>query len=182
MPTLFVSETERQWARQFLASNCLSPEDVVVGVHPGASVARKRWPLERFAEVARTLGSRPGVRVLAFVDPTGYGAQLAEIPRVIAATVGLRQLIALIQETAFLICNDSGPMHIAAGLGVPTITIFGWRNPAFFPLGEGHDIFCIPSEDRGNVSPLPAGTNRVDQISVAQVLSAAERKLGGAVV
>jgi ADP-heptose:LPS heptosyltransferase len=58
---------------------------------------------------------------------------------VIAAKVSLRELIALIQRCEVLVCNDSGPMHIAGALGVPTVAVFGSGIQQWFaPLGEGH--------------------------------------------
>ena len=51
----------------------------------------------------------------------------------------LRELIALLPRCDVLVCNDSGPMHIAGALGVPTVAVFGSGIEQWFsPLGEGH--------------------------------------------
>jgi heptosyltransferase-2 len=177
-PALHVSEPEREWARDFIAAKGISPGEIVVGVHPGASVAVNRWPLERFMELATALASRPNVRVLNFVDPTGYGAALGGVPGVVSVKVGLRELMALTQQCAFLICNDSGPMHIAGALGVPTIAMFGWINRWLFPLGEGHELVRAARESapRGADSRTEARYG-VAEIPTSQVLEVAERKL-----
>jgi heptosyltransferase II len=177
-PTLHVSEPERVWARDFLAAKGISSGEIVVGVHPGASVAANRWPIERFMEVARALASRPGVRVLTFIDPAGYGAALGGVPGVVSVKVGLRELMALVQQCAFLICNDSGPMHVAGALGVPTIAMFGWINRWLFPLGEGHELVRAVREGapRGADS-RSAASYSVAEIPTSQVLEVAERKL-----
>lgn len=178
-PRLRVSESERAWAAEFLAAQGFPPRDLVIGVHPGASVPDKRWPVQGFCEVAAALTARPGTRVLAFVDPSGYGAPLGEIRGVATAQVGLRQLIALIQRCNLLVCNDSGPMHIAGGLGVPTVAIFGssvWR--WFAPLGRGHQILISRAEMVGPGYDQMTVPYDVSTIPPKDVLAAVERAFG----
>ena len=147
--TLNVTEAERRWATDFLAKNGVSPGKLLVGIHPGASVPEKRWPLARFADVAQTLTRIPDTNVLAFVAPDGYGEELSQIPGVITATVSLRELIALIQRCNVLVCNDSGPMHLAGALDVPTVSIFGSGISRWFsPLGSGHHLLTATRDDK----------------------------------
>src|SRR5207253_8091380 len=68
-PRLHVSETERDWAREYFRAKGISPTGTVIGVHPGASVPEKRWPLDRFREIVDALNPRENVRVIVFVDP-----------------------------------------------------------------------------------------------------------------
>src|SRR3954471_3838798 len=96
-PRLKVSEAERSWAMGFLEARGISTEDRVVGIHPGASIPEKRWPLERFAEVAGIIAAQPATKVLAFVAPDGYGVQLGEVPGIVSARVNLRELMALVE-------------------------------------------------------------------------------------
>jgi ADP-heptose:LPS heptosyltransferase len=57
----------------------------------------------------------------------------------------LRQLVALLEGASLVIANDSGPMHIAAAVGTPTIAIFGPTDPARVgPLGSGHQVLAVP--------------------------------------
>jgi ADP-heptose:LPS heptosyltransferase len=138
---LKVGDAERRWATAFLDSHGVSPNDRVVGIHPGASVPGKRWPLDRFVEVAAAISRRPDAKVLAFVEPGGYGDSIARVERAIKVNVNLRELVALIQRCDVLVCNDSGPMHIAGALGVPTVSVFGSGIQQWFsPLGEGHRV------------------------------------------
>jgi heptosyltransferase-2 len=164
-PRLKVDEAERRWAAAFLAEHGISANDRVVGIHPGASVPAKRWPLDQFVQVAEVLAQRPGAKVLAFVEPRvlpasrfplpasrleGYGDALARLDGVIAAKVNLRELIALIQRCDVLVCNDSGPMHIAGALGVPTVAVFASGIEQWFsPLGVGHHFLS----DIASVTP-----------------------------
>jgi heptosyltransferase II len=138
---LKVDEAEGRRAATFLAEHGILANDRVVGIHPGASVPAKRWPLDRFVEVAAAIAQRPGVKVLAFVEPEGYGDVVARVGGTITAKVNLRELIALIQRCDVLVCNDSGPMHIAGALGVPTVAVFGSGIQQWFsPLGDGHRL------------------------------------------
>ncbi|MDQ3225498.1 MAG: glycosyltransferase family 9 protein, partial [Chloroflexota bacterium] len=151
-PRMHVTAAERAWAEKYLVERGVSATDVVVGIHPGASLPEKRWPLDRFLEVANRLSIRPGVRILGLVDPEDYGKSLDRVHGAISAKVGLRELIALVERCALLICNDSGPMHIAGGLGVPTVAIFGAGIAQWFaPLGGGHEVVS----GEGTIAEIP---------------------------
>ena len=140
-PRLKTSEEERRWAKEFLAAHGASVDVRLVAIHPGASVPAKRWPLERFVDIAKAIVQAPNTRVLGFVAPDGYGHELSQVPGVISAMVNLRQLISLVECCDLLIGNDSGPMHIAGALGIPTVAIFGTGiNLWFAPLGDGHRL------------------------------------------
>lgn len=104
----------------------LGIEGQVIGVSPGAAFgSAKRWPADRFAAVAREFP-----RVLLF----GSAAE-RELCESIAATVPgavnlagqttLREFIDLAAACTLFLTNDSGAMHIASALGVPTVTVFG---------------------------------------------------------
>ena len=179
-PRLVVSQSEREWAAAYLSSRGIASTSTLVGVHPGASVPAKQWPLNRFHEVARTLTQRKDIRVLAFVDPAGYGASLGEIEGVVAAQVSLRQLMALIERCRLLVCNDSGPMHIAGALGVPTVAIFGTGiNLWFAPLGEGHRLLTLENAQSAEASAT--GTIKpydLTDIPTTRVLDAVSDALG----
>src|SRR5204862_653672 len=178
--TLRVSDEDRVWARGFLLSRGVANDGVVIGIHPGASLPEKRWPVERFREIAYAYSSRPGFHVLAFVEPppSNYGEELFEVSGVIPAQTTLRQLVALIDRCDLLVCNDSGPMHIAGALSVPTVAMFGSGIEDWFrPLGEGHE-FLRPDADVSADSRLPSGYPAVRTpaaIGVSQVKDAVAR-------
>jgi ADP-heptose:LPS heptosyltransferase len=178
VPRLFLRESERVWVNGYLTSRGVSKDDLVVGIHPGASLPEKRWPLDRFREVAVATAVQPGVRVLAFAEPSGYGAELFTIPGVVGAQVTLREMIALIERCDVLVCNDSGPMHIAGALGVPTVAMFGPGIEQWFaPLGEGHEI--LRPDGESDLLPDPAlrgqRIREPRQIKSSQVLDAVGR-------
>jgi lipopolysaccharide heptosyltransferase II len=167
-PRLRVSESERRWAAEYLLASGISPTVTVIGIHPGASVPEKRWPLDRFRKIAEMLTQRRGTRVLALVDPEGYGASLSEVDGVVTVKVGLREMMALIERCELLVCNDSGPMHIAGALGVPTVAIFGTGiNLWFAPLGDGHRLITGDTTDTSKA----AGGQTVRPYDLANILT-----------
>jgi heptosyltransferase-1 len=97
---------------------------------PGTNWPTKRWPAEHFEELVEPLRERFGLAsVLA------GGADAAELaPQIpgalnLAGRTSLPQLVALLQRASLVVANDSGPMHIAAALGRPLVTMFGPTNP-----------------------------------------------------
>jgi ADP-heptose:LPS heptosyltransferase len=183
-PSLSVSRDEQLWATEFLRTNGADPANLLVAVHPGASVPEKRWPIERFEEVANYFGARDNVDVLALIEPSGYGTSLAGVGGAISAKVELRQMIALLAECDLLVCNDSGPMHIAAALGVPTVAIFGSGITRLFaPLGDQHEAVTAglgagPAAGPASQAATPSGPyDDVAYVPVSKVLEAAERGL-----
>ena len=156
-PLLKVSPAERADAERLLRSFGIEDGEVIVGIHPGASRPKGRWPLDDFAWVADSLVSRHGSRCIVFVDPEGYGADIPARSRVHLVSASLREMMAVMTCCDVFICNDSGPMHIADALGVPVVGIFTTGNPVWHrPFGEnqrvvgrgtGHDVFSYPTRE-----------------------------------
>lgn len=140
-PTLRVTPDERVAADALLAAEGIGPDDPVVGIHPGASNLVKRWPLARFAEVADALIERRDVRVIAFAGPDEGADELPSRHPIVRLRPDLRGLMALLARCDVVLCNDSGPMHVAESLGVPVVSVFGPSRPEWFaPRGEAHGI------------------------------------------
>ncbi|MEX2110693.1 MAG: glycosyltransferase family 9 protein [Gemmatimonadaceae bacterium] len=174
---LSVPTSERTRAKEYLARQGVLAPDVVIGIHPGASVAEKRWPLDRFREVAESLSKRPGVRIVAFIEPGGYGESLSQVPGMIRAQVGLRELMALIEQCDLLVCNDSGPMHLAGALGVPAVAVFAAGiDRLFAPFGEGHEVVS-PEADPAPDCPVRREKHPLYRVRVPDVLAGVERGL-----
>jgi len=107
----------------------------VIGVSPGAAYGgAKRWLPERFAEAAVETASRIGATVAVFgsQEEAEICAIVADTVRItgtecvnFAGTTDLATFIELAAACDVYLTNDSGPMHIASALGVPTIAVFG---------------------------------------------------------
>ncbi len=166
-PILTVTDEERDEARRLLESYDVSAEDIVVGLHPGGSHPAKRWSVDSFATVARTLAERHGVRLLVFVDPEGCGSDMQLGNKAAFVRTSIREMMALFTQCDLVLCNDSGPMHVAAALGVPVVAIFRTGNPkAYGPRGLNHFVV-------GEGAPSGATSD----VGVDEVLEAAESSL-----
>lgn len=122
--------------------------ELKIGLCPGAEYGpAKRWPVERFAEVARRVADQTPCEWLLFgvAKDAEIGGQIetkldGRCTNLIGKT-SLAELIAQLRSCRLLLTNDTGTMHLAAFLGVPTISIFGSTEPALTgPLGVGHTV------------------------------------------
>jgi hypothetical protein len=104
-------------------------DTVYMVLAPGASTAIKRWAPERFAEVAKYVQEQLGLQVLIIGGPTDveFGkiieGHLGTSCRNLISRTNLSETTALLSQAALLLANDSGPAHIGAGLGVPTLIL-----------------------------------------------------------
>ena len=119
-------------ARALLSSRGIGDEDWLVGVSPGAAYGpAKRWPVERFAAVADRAIKEWGAKVAVIgtekEKELGETLLSAASPGVVnlCGLTGLGDALALIQRCGLFVSNDSGLMHVAAALNVPTVAIFG---------------------------------------------------------
>jgi len=123
-------------------------ERMKLALSPGAEYgSAKRWLPHRFAEVAAAVVAKLSVQWILF----GTATDMA-VGETIAKTLGdscvnrigqttLDQLIDGLRECRLLLTNDTGTMHLASLLGVPTVAIFGSTEPRLTgPLGDGHVI------------------------------------------
>ncbi|GMR05360.1 MAG: lipopolysaccharide heptosyltransferase II [Thermodesulfobacteriota bacterium] len=153
VPKLYISKDEEDWADGFIRKNGLEGS-VMVGAAPGASYGpAKRWPAERFAEALAQLSRSHGLVPLVFGGPedTGTCREVARRMRGkyldLSGRVTLRQFMALASRVSVFISNDSGPMHITAALGVPTVAIFGSTDPVLTgPLGADSRVVSNATE------------------------------------
>ncbi|MFC4020955.1 glycosyltransferase family 9 protein [Micromonospora sp. GCM10011542] len=125
VPALAVTDADRVEAARVLGP----PARVRVALHPGATDTRRRWPADRFAEVARELHG-DGYEVLV----TGTPSEREVVDRVVAAagvpvrpqvgTLSLGGLAGCYADCALVVSNDTGPLHLAAAVGAPTVGIY----------------------------------------------------------
>lgn len=127
------------------AAQALLPAGNAVLCHVASSQPKKEWPLAHWAKLHQ-LAAGSGIN-LAFTTARGEreAALMTELKRLApAATVlppiaDLPLFLAVLARAKIFISGDTGPLHFAAGLGVPTISLFGPTQPArWAPLGERH--------------------------------------------
>ncbi len=132
-------------ADEFLAGADVKPHDRFVLVNPGAGRPDKRWPTERFGDLARRLAHEAGARVAVLWGPgeeNDAHAISARVPgALIAPPTTLRELVALARRARLVIAGDTGPLHVAAAVGTPCLGLYGptsgVRNG---PYGAGHRV------------------------------------------
>ena len=154
-----------------------------VGLNAGAAFGKaKRWLPERYAAVAERLGRRTGARVaiLGSASERPLAERIAALlptpPRILCGDTDLGGLVGVLAELRLLISNDSGPMHLAAALGTPTLAVFGptdWRETA--PRGARSAIVrqhvpCAPCKLR----ECPIDHRCMREVTVDRVATAAQ--------
>ncbi len=147
---------------------------LTIGIHISARKPSQRWPADRFAETIKSIVAQGPVRFMLLWSPgaednplhPGDDAKAQEVLQLSGAEViarptqALAQLISALAECDALICADGGAMHLAAGLGLPVVCLFGnsgaqrWR-----PWSVPYRLLQKPSFD-------------VADIGVAEVVSA----------
>jgi hypothetical protein len=160
-------------------------------LHAGSGSARKNWPAERWAEVIAmlpverdprlvlTLGPAEEAAGPALLDAPGRGMPERQV--VLARDLDLFQLAALLQGASLFLGNDSGVTHLAAGLGRPTVAVFGPTNPNVW-RPRGPSVRTLGGNERAGVDGAPLIADEGHWPSVEEVAQAARSLLdaGGA--
>ncbi len=123
--------------------------------NPGATMLDKRWPAERFAELAR-IAQRQGTTVLLSGGPDDVevARRVADLAGMedsanFAGKIDIETLAGVINRAAVFVGPDTGVTHIAAALGTPTVAIFGPTNPRRYrPLGRHVQVLAPPDSWR----------------------------------
>ncbi|HEY5594472.1 MAG TPA: glycosyltransferase family 9 protein [Nitrospiria bacterium] len=173
---------DRFWMQQGFGRRG-SNQETVVAVNPGASWPSKRWMPERYAQVADRLMKEHGIRILILWGPgerplTERIARAMSEKAVIAPETDLKQLMALMKHCRLLIAGDTGPLHIAAALGIPTVSLFWPSDPTRNgPYGRGHAIVRSPVPPATHWQKKEIGDHWMKAIPVEAVVEAAKKQL-----
>lgn len=161
-----------------------SLESFVV-IFSGASIPEKRWGADRFSHVAQKL-TKSGYRIVVVggKEDRADGDIIAEAEGLnLAGMTSLSETAAVIARSRLVISGDSGVLHIAVGLGIPTVSLFGPSSvKKWAPKGEkhivlNHQLSCSPCSQYGTIPPCPHGIRCMNEITADQVVEAAVRLL-----
>jgi ADP-heptose:LPS heptosyltransferase len=181
--------------RRLAAHGVVTAARLVV-IHVSASSAYRRWPRERFAQVAATLAQDPAHCVVITSGPSESGAADDTAARAASAAgsaasrilrcgeFDVAQLRALIDRASLYIGGDSGPLHIAATTRTPIVALFGptvperstpWRDPAVPTISvDAGPLPCRPCDQR---RCIPGDFRCLNNIDADGVIAAAKHLL-----
>ena len=148
-PRLPVDRAAEAWADGILPASAGEP---AVLINPGAGWGAKRWPVERYAEVARALLGR-GFRVFVNAGPGEVLLSDEVVQRTGGSAIpllcSLQELIAITRRVAMVIAGDTGPLHLACALGKPVVGIYGPTDPSRNgPYGTEFRVLRSPDSRR----------------------------------
>ena len=130
-----VSARRKECARQLLEQSGRASGQPIAILCPGSVNSRaKRWPAERYAELTdRFINAGLGVVLVGSPGEIQVSSQVSararQKPLVLTGKTTVAEVVALISIADLLVTNDTGPAHIGATLGTPTLVIFGPTNP-----------------------------------------------------
>lgn len=144
----------RQEAKAFLNRHQISNNALRIGFNLGAGSDSRTWPPEKFAELAEQIAQRHEAVVIAFSGPNeellsrDFFRRVRSARVIPAPNLALPQLAALFNRCHVLVSNDTGPMHLGAAMGVPTLGLFSVARPNHYrPLGaSSRYVSCAPIE------------------------------------
>jgi len=188
-PSIQIDATseERSDARKLLSAEGIANGSPFLVLNPGAAYgSAKRWPEDRFAGVADALARQLqlGVALIGSAAEAAIASQVRDAMKTPAAVLSgktsLEALIGVLAESSLLVTNDSGPMHIATALGIPTVAVFGSTDDRITgPWGARtrivkHPVECSPCLLR----ECPIDHRCMNRVTVDDVCRAAMELVG----
>jgi len=144
LPRLKTQVVNDRHVEQLLRKAKADSGSPLIGLFPGAGHVSRRWPLQRFAELAEFFIRNDQFKVIAFVGPE-EASLVSEIrslfpsSTIILDRLTVSQLASAVARLAAFVSNDTGPMHIASAVGTPVVLLLDKRAPqTYLPLGEHH--------------------------------------------
>ena len=181
------TDTDRQFIENLLCTEGVSFDDRLIVVNLGTTWTTKRWDVVNFVEVIQQIARlTPETKIILTGSPAERAltaALPATLPTInLIGKTSILQLGALLERCEVCLTCDSGPMHIAAAVGTPTVALFGPTDPTRHrPYGSGHTVIeksvsCRPCYKRTcHRKDLPHLCMK--EISTAEVVAAVEMKL-----
>jgi heptosyltransferase-1 len=149
-------------------------------LNPGAGWGAKQWPVERYGYVARRLAEEGVKSLINFgpgEEPLMQAVESASGGTAQGIACSLTELISLTRRARLFIGGDTGPMHLAAALGIPVVAIFGPTNPARNgPFGSRNIVLRSPASPTTHSRRAQPDRGMLE-ISAEEVVAAARKLL-----
>jgi ADP-heptose:LPS heptosyltransferase len=155
-------------------------------LNPGAGWDSKRWPVERFADVARHLMSRDVPSIVAWAGETerAWAEQIVAESKgtaTLAPPTSLLELAAILNRARLFVGSDTGPLHLAAAVGTRCVALFGAsRGEACGPFGNGHITLQAALDESAGRKRPGADNWAMREITSDAVCAACDEVLGRA--
>ncbi len=179
--------SDRAYVDGYLSEWGIADEAPLVCIHPGSGTQVKQWDMAKWASVADTLSEQLDARIILTGSDKEIplvqqiAAGMTQSPILMAGDTQVGQLGALFARSKVVLGSDSGPLHLAAAVGTPTVALYGPANPLEFGTWGApnkhiiltSDIPCRPCGILDWSGDDPENHPCVTEITVGRVLEAA---------
>ena len=190
-----VSSRERERIEKLFKTNHIKDSELLVSMNINTNPLfyNRRWPKENFAQLSKKLLRRKNIRIL-FTGGKEDKKYMESFQRLLKSStkvinlcgrITIGEFVTLLERCHLFIGNDSGPLHLAVAMGLPTVSFFGPETPFLYgPVGSGHSVFykdfpCSPCLNVYNVKTSDCRDNRcLKAITVEEVWKEVKKELG----
>ena len=189
---MHIDHEDRSIAGKMLQEAGVQEGDTLIGIHVGPADPEQGWrcwPINRFAHLGDVITTNYNAKVTIVGGPAEVqianevATSMERKPIVLAGRTTLRQTAAVIEKCRLFVSSDTGPMHVAAAVGIPVIGIFGPTSPSKHgPYGDNcfvieSDMPCRPCHEPHNPKPECESFDCLKAITVDMVMDTVVRIL-----
>ncbi|MDQ3907302.1 MAG: glycosyltransferase family 9 protein [Acidobacteriota bacterium] len=168
VPRLPLREDAERAVEKIFRREKIAGDAPLVGLFPGAGHASRQWRLERFADLADRVARNDDLRAVVFLGPE-ESARSREIRAAFPARttsfverLNIAQLASALARMSVLVSNDTGPVHVAASVGTPTVVAVGRpTRDGYEPVGDLHRVIYGRDIDSITVEEVYAAARAV---------------------
>jgi len=167
---IYLTKEEKKCAVAFLKEQKVSPVEFLLAVHIGSDDGQSRWPVTKFVHIAKFFCMNYDAKIIASwgLNDNDSGREfISGLPfqPIEVNHLDFREFAAVVFFSNLMICNESAFMHLAAGVGIPVVALFGQTDPhQWKPVGK--QIIAIQDTD-----------GKCSSISEEQVIQISEKIL-----
>ncbi len=175
---IIITEREKERMKELLS---FREEDIYIAFNPFGGWSSKRWGFDKYIRLGNLL-CKEGYKIVLLGGPKDIkeaktiASSMEREPILAAGKTDLKELSVLLTYVDLLVTNDTGPMHIAAAVGTPTVSIFGPTDPnRTGPYGNGHIVITADVECRPCFRKKCREMICMDHISIEDVMGAVKK-------
>jgi lipopolysaccharide heptosyltransferase II len=147
-PVIYLGADEQAWVGQWLQENGFQGKKIVA-IHPGAFYETQRWLPEHYAELIRLILQQTPLEVILLGGPSDtivVDDILVRLNHPVCVSIqqDIRKFFAILSHCELLVCNNSGPLHCAVALNIPTVSFMGPTvREHWMPVGDIHRVLRL---------------------------------------